>query len=87
MQLELELQPRRGHALLLASSPEAAWQGAMLDWFKQAAVEAWRSARPTLVVVPSVVGTTQTAAAATITAAGLTLGTVTLTSSTSIPAG
>ncbi|PYI94576.1 MAG: hypothetical protein DME97_00960 [Verrucomicrobia bacterium] len=53
MQLELELQPRRGHAVLLASSPEAAWQGAMLNWFKQAAAEAWRNERPTLVVVPT----------------------------------
>ena len=53
MQLELELQPRRGHASLLASSPEAAWQGAIEDWFKQAAAEAWKSERPALVVVPT----------------------------------
>jgi hypothetical protein len=53
VQLELELQPRRGHALLLASSPEAAWQSATLDWFKRAAAEAWRSERPTLVIVPT----------------------------------
>lgn len=53
MQLELELQPRRGHTSLLASSPEAAWQGAIEDWFKQAAAEAWKSERPALVVVPT----------------------------------
>jgi hypothetical protein len=53
VQLELELQPRRGHSLLLASSPEAAWRGATLDWFKRSAAEAWRSERPTLIVVPT----------------------------------
>lgn len=53
MQLELELQPRRTHALFLASSPEAAWQDAIEGWFKQAAEEAWKSERPALVVVPT----------------------------------
>ena len=53
MQLELELQPRRTHALFLASSPEAAWQGAIEGWFKQAAAEAWKSERPAFVVVPT----------------------------------
>ena len=53
MQLELELRPNRAHALLLASSPEAAWEGAIEGWFKQAAAEAWRSERPFVVVVPT----------------------------------
>jgi hypothetical protein len=53
VQLELELQPRRQHALFLASSPEAAWQGAIEDWFRQAALEAWKSEGPALVVVPT----------------------------------
>jgi PD-(D/E)XK nuclease superfamily len=53
VQLELELQPRRAHALLLASSPEAAWQGAIEGWLKQAAAEAWRSERGVVVVVPT----------------------------------
>jgi len=53
VQLELELRPRRAHALLLASSPEAEWQGVSEDWFKQAAAEAWRSERPVVVVVPT----------------------------------
>jgi PD-(D/E)XK nuclease superfamily protein len=53
VQLELELQPHRAHALLLASSPEAAWQGTIEDWFKEAAAGAWKSERPSLVVVPT----------------------------------
>jgi len=53
VQLELELQPRGAHALLLASSPEAAWQGATRDWFKRVAAEAWRSARRVVVAVPT----------------------------------
>ena len=53
MQLELELQPQRRHALLLASSPESAWQGAIEAWFEHAAAGAWRSERPAVVVVPT----------------------------------
>jgi PD-(D/E)XK nuclease superfamily len=53
VQLELELQPQRAHALFLASSPEAAWEGAMESWFKQVAAEAWQNERPVVVVVPS----------------------------------
>ena len=53
MQLELELQPRGAHALLLASSPEAAWDGATRDWFTRAAAEAWKSQRGAVVVVPT----------------------------------
>lgn len=53
MQLELELQPQRAHSLRLASSPDAAWHGAIEDWFKQAAAAAWKSERPVLVVVPT----------------------------------
>ena len=53
MQLELELQPPRRHALLLASSPEAAWQGAMKGWFKHASAKAWKNERPAVVVVPT----------------------------------
>ena len=53
MQLELELQSHRPHRLFLASSPDAAWQGAMEDWFRQAADEAWKSERPAVVVVPT----------------------------------
>jgi PD-(D/E)XK nuclease superfamily len=53
VQLELELQPHRAHALLLASSPRAAWQGAMEGWFKQAGAEAWKNERPAVVVVPT----------------------------------
>jgi hypothetical protein len=53
VQLELELQAHGAHALLLASSPEAAWQGAMESWIKQAAAQAWKSEYPALVVVPT----------------------------------
>ena len=53
MQLELELQPKRRHALLLAPSAEAVWQGAAEDWFRRAAAEAWKSERPVVVVVPT----------------------------------
>lgn len=53
MQLELELQPRRAHAVLLASSSAAAWQGAIVSWFKQAAAEAWKSERSPVVIVPT----------------------------------
>ena len=38
--------------MLLASSPAAAWQGAIEGWFKETA-EAWKSERPALVVVPT----------------------------------
>lgn len=51
--MELELRPRREHSLLIASSPEAAWQGGALDWFRQAAADAWKSELPALVVVPT----------------------------------
>ncbi|HEX4629688.1 MAG TPA: PD-(D/E)XK nuclease family protein [Chthoniobacterales bacterium] len=53
MQLELELQPQRRHALLLASSPEAGWQGAAKAWFRHAAANAWSSELPAVVVVPT----------------------------------
>jgi hypothetical protein len=53
VQLELELQPRREHTLLIASSPEAAWQGGAEAWFRKAAAEAWKSERRPVVVVPT----------------------------------
>jgi hypothetical protein len=53
MQLELELQAPRAHALLMASSSDAAWHGAIESWFKQTAPEAWKSERPAVVVVPT----------------------------------
>jgi hypothetical protein len=53
VQLELELQANRRHALLLASSPEAAWQGAAEAWFSEASAEAWKKKRPAVVVVPT----------------------------------
>lgn len=53
MQLELELQSNRRHALVLASSPEAAWQGAQDAWFRQASAEAWKRKCPAVVVVPT----------------------------------
>ena len=39
--------------MLLASSPEAAWQGAIEGWVRQGAAETWKSERPTVVVVPT----------------------------------
>jgi hypothetical protein len=53
VQLELELQPHHAHALLLASSPDAAWHGAIEDWFKQASAAVWKSECPAVVVVPT----------------------------------
>ncbi|MEY2528005.1 MAG: hypothetical protein QOJ05_95 [Verrucomicrobiota bacterium] len=53
MQLELELQPNRRHALLLASSAETAWRGAAEGWFAQVSAETWKNERPVLVVVPT----------------------------------
>jgi hypothetical protein len=53
VQLELELRPHRRHSLVLASSPEAAWQGAIESWFREAAAETWKSERPVVVVVPT----------------------------------
>jgi hypothetical protein len=53
VQLELELQPHRAHSLRLASSPDAAWQGAIEGWFQQAAAAAWKSECPVLIVVPT----------------------------------
>ncbi|MFL6519351.1 MAG: PD-(D/E)XK nuclease family protein [Chthoniobacterales bacterium] len=53
MQLELELQSNRRHALLLGSSPEAAWEGVAEAWFTQATAEAWKKKHPAVVVVPT----------------------------------
>jgi hypothetical protein len=53
VQLELELQPNRPHALLLASSAEAAWHGAAAVWLRQASAEAWKNQRPAVVLVPT----------------------------------
>ncbi|HEX8076440.1 MAG TPA: hypothetical protein VF511_01390, partial [Chthoniobacterales bacterium] len=53
MQLELELQPQRRHRLLLASSAEAAWQGAVEAWFRQVAADSWKTGRLAVVVVPT----------------------------------
>ena len=53
MQLELGLQPRRPHTLLLASSANAAWHGAAEGWFRQATAEAWKQERRAVVVVPT----------------------------------
>lgn len=53
MQLELELKAARGVLLRIASSPEAAWQGGIADWFARAATRAWNSERPTIVAVPT----------------------------------
>ncbi|MGI8820013.1 MAG: PD-(D/E)XK nuclease family protein [Chthoniobacterales bacterium] len=53
MQLELELQARRGPSLLLASSPEAAWQGGIADWLSSVAQNSWRTPRPAVIVVPT----------------------------------
>jgi hypothetical protein len=53
VQLELQLQPTRAAALSIAASPDDAWQGAIADWFRGATAEAWKSAKPALVVVPT----------------------------------
>lgn len=53
MQLELELQPTRGVVLRIASSPEAAWQDGIADWFARAAPRAWTTDRPPVVAVPT----------------------------------
>jgi hypothetical protein len=53
VQLELALQPRRRHALLLASSAEAAWRGVAEPWFSHAAADAWKRERRAVVVVPT----------------------------------
>ena len=53
MQLELELNPGRVHALFLASSAEAAWQGAEEVWFRQTSAEAWKKKSQAVVVVPT----------------------------------
>ena len=39
--------------MLIASSPEAAWQGAIADWFARVTPETWKSERPTVVVAPT----------------------------------
>lgn len=52
MQLELELRPTRAPSLLIASSPEAAWQGGVAPWFERHAA-AWREARSALVIAPT----------------------------------
>ncbi|MEP6809761.1 MAG: PD-(D/E)XK nuclease family protein [Chthoniobacterales bacterium] len=53
MQLEFELQPARGPALLIAESAEAAWQGGVGGWFARIADQAWKTERPAVVIVPT----------------------------------
>ena len=53
MQLEFELPPARGPVLLIASSPEAAWQGGIAGWLDNASAQAWQDERPALVVAPT----------------------------------
>lgn len=53
MQLELELQASKGPRLLIAASPEAAWQGEIASWLKRVAASAWQAARPAIVVTPT----------------------------------
>ncbi len=53
MQLEFELAADRGTSLLLASSPEAAWQGGISQWFAAVGAHAWQAERPAVVVVPT----------------------------------
>lgn len=53
MQLELGLSPARDAILHIASSPDAAWDGAIEAWFAHAGVAAWSSELPAVVVVPT----------------------------------
>ncbi len=53
MQLELELQPSRGPRLLIAATPEAAWQGGSATWLKTVSEQAWQLERPVVVVAPT----------------------------------
>lgn len=54
MQLEFELTPpRRGLTLLIASSPEATWQGGIAPWLERHVASAWQHDRPALVVAPT----------------------------------
>ncbi len=53
MQLELELSPGGGPALLIASSSDEAWQGGIADWVARSAAQTWAIERPALVVVPT----------------------------------
>lgn len=53
MQLELELQPSRGPRLLIAATPEAAWQGGGASWFTDVREQAWQLERPAVVVAPT----------------------------------
>jgi beta-lactam-binding protein with PASTA domain len=57
------------------------------DRWNFAAVEIVRGGSPTLVTVPSVVGTTQAAATTTLTGAGFAVGTITTASSSTVAAG
>ncbi len=51
--MELELQPSRRPTLLIAASPEAAWQGGLANWFARVATQAWQVEHPAVVVVPT----------------------------------
>jgi hypothetical protein len=53
VQLELELQPTRRPNLLITASPEAAWQGRLVNWFARIAAQAWQAEHPAVVVVPT----------------------------------
>ena len=53
MQLELEFRAARGPSLLIASSPEATWQGGITPWLERHAASAWQQERPTLVIAPT----------------------------------
>ena len=51
--MEFDLHSKRGPALLLASSADAAWQGGIARWFEEVAASAWQQARPAVIVVPT----------------------------------
>ncbi len=51
--MELGLQPNRRPTLLIAASPEAAWQGGLANWFARVAAQAWQAEHPAVVVVPT----------------------------------
>lgn len=53
MQLELGLEQRRGPVLRIAASADAAWDGAIAEWFAQVGQGAWTGELPTAVVVPT----------------------------------
>jgi beta-lactam-binding protein with PASTA domain len=71
----------------VAPTSTTSFQGISLDWIATLSTSPYSPAGASLITVPPVVGDTQATAVSTLNASGLTLGTVTMQTSTTVAAG